>query len=124
MTLVALALCLFAACTPQSSPRQLAKTFWTDVQQEKYLEAVSLYYNIDELFSEDGKEMLVALMKVDMSLYGKITKVKVLSVDKDKEHPDRASVTVEITTENQSQPRVEAMDVIKSNGKWYIDFGI
>ena len=60
MLLLAAAICLFAACTPQSSPRQLAKTFWTDVQQEKYSEAVSLYYNIDEFISEDGKEALVS----------------------------------------------------------------
>jgi hypothetical protein len=123
MLLLAAAICLFAACTPQSSPRQLAKTFWTDVQQEKYSEAVSLYYNIDEFISEDGKEALVALMKVDAALYGKITKVKVLSVDKSDE-PDRAVVTVELTTENRPQPRVETMDVVKSNGKWYIDFNI
>ena len=121
--LLAASLCLFAACTPQSTPRQVAKTYWTYIQQEKYSEAVGLYNDIDKFFSEDGKEMLAALMKVEMSIYGKITKVKVLSVEKGTE-PDQATVSVEITTENSSQPRVETMDVVKSNGKWYIDFSI
>lgn len=121
--LLAATLCLFAACTPQSTPRQVAKTYWTYIQQEKYSEAVGLYNDIDKFFSEDGKEMLAALMKVEMSIYGKITKVKVLSVEKGTE-PDQATVSVEITTENSSQPRVETMDVVKSNGKWYIDFSI
>lgn len=121
--LLAATLCLFAACTPQSTPRQVAKTYWTYIQQEKYSEAVGLYNDIDKFFSEDGKEMLAALMKVEMSIHGKITKVKVLSVEKGTES-DQATVSVEITTENSSQPRVETMDVVKSNGKWYIDFSI
>ena len=121
--LLAATLCLFAACTPQSTPRQVAKTYWTYIQQEKYSEAVGLYNDIDKFFSEDGKEMRAALMKVEMSIYGKITKVKVLSVEKGTE-PDQATVSVEITTENSSQPRVETMDVVKSNGKWYIGFSI
>lgn len=119
---LALIVCLFAACSPQSSPRQLAKTYWTCIQQEKYTEAVGLYYDIDGLFSEDGKEMLASLMKVEMSIYGKITKVKVLSVEKTE--PDRAIVTVEITTEIKTAPVIEKMDVVKSNGKWYVDFSI
>lgn len=121
--LLSATICLFTACTSQSTPRQLVKTFWTDVQQEKYSEAVNLYYNIDEFISEDGKEALVALMEVDAALNGKITKVKVLSVDKGDE-PDRAVVTVELTTERRPEPRIETMDVVKSNGKWYIDYNI
>ena len=116
-------LCLLSACTPQSTPKQVVKTYWTDIQNEKYLEAVGLYYNIDGLFSEDGRELLASLMKVEMAAFGKITKVKVLSVDKTGES-DRAVVTVEITTENMTEPRVETMDVVKVNGKWYIDFEI
>lgn len=116
-------ICLFAACTSQSSPRQVAKTYWTCIQQEKYSEAVGLYYNIDELFSDDGKELLASLMKVEMSIYGKITKVKILSVDKENK-PDHATVTVQITTEDSTEPHTESMDVVKSNGKWYIDFDL
>ena len=116
-------LCLFAACTPQSTPRQVVKTYWTDIQNEKYSEAVALYYDIDGLFSEDGRDLLATLMKVEMAAYGKITNVKVLSVEKAGEK-DRAVVTVEITSENMSEPRVETMDVVKANGKWYIDFAI
>lgn len=114
--------CLFAACTPQSSPRQVAKAYWTAVQDENYSAAVDLYYNIDGLFSEDSKELLATLMKVEMEAYGKITSVKVLSVDKT--DSDKAVVAVELTTGNQSVPRVETMDVVKVNGKWYIDFEI
>ena len=121
--LLSATICLFTACTPQNTPRQLAQTFWTDVQQEKYSEAVNLYYNIDEFISEDGKEALVALMEVDAALNGKITQVKVLSVDTGDE-PDRAVVTVELTTERRPEPRIETMDVVKSNGKWYIDYNI
>ena len=121
--LFATAICLFVACTPQSTPKQVVKTYWTNIQQENYSEAVGLYYDIDGLFSEDGKEMLASLMKVEMSTFGKITKVKVLSVDKGSE-PDRAVVTVQIISENRSEPHVETMDVVKSNGKWYIDFSI
>lgn len=115
-------LCLFAACTPQSTPRQVVKTYWTDIQNEKYSEAVALYYDIDGLFSEDGRDLLATLMKVEMAAYGKITNVKVLSVEK--AGKNCAVVTVEITTENMSEPRVETMDVVKANGKWYIDFAI
>ena len=121
--LITATICLFTACTPQGSPRQVAKTYWTYIQQEKYSEAVGLYYDIDGLFSEDGKEMLASLMKVEMATFGKITKVKVLSVDKGNE-PDRAVVTVQVTSENRSEPHVETMDVVKSNGNWYIDFSI
>ena len=116
-------LCLFAACTPQSTPRQVAKTYWTAVQNGNYSAAVGLYYNIDGFFSEDGKELLSTLMKVEMAAYGKITKVKVLSVDKTGES-DKAVVAVELTTENNPEPIVETMDVVKVNGKWYIDFSI
>ena len=56
------------------------------------------------------------------SQYGKITSVKILSVDKTGK--DKAMVTVQLTTENQSEPQVETMDVVKVNGKWYIDFNI
>lgn len=101
----------------------MAKTYWTCIQQEKYSEAVGLYYNIDELFSDDGKELLASLMKVEMSIYGKITKVKILSVDKENK-PDHATVTVQITTEDSTEPHTESMDVVKSNGKWYIDFDL
>lgn len=120
---IALVLCLFSACTPQSSPRQVAKTFWSDIQQEKYEEAIALYYNIDELFSEDGKQMLTTLMEMQMASYGKISKVRVLSVDKT-DNPDKRVVSVEISSESQSEPFVETMDVVKSDGKWYIDFSI
>ena len=116
-------LCLFVACTPQSSPRQVVKAYWTAVQNEKYSEAVNLYYEVDELFSEDGKEFLSTLMKVEMKAYGKISKVKVVSVEKTGD-TDKAVVTVELTSENQSEPLVETMDVVKVNGKWYIDFEI
>lgn len=116
-------LCLFAACTPQSTPRQVVKAYWTAVQNENYSEAVNLYYDIDELFSDDGKEFLSTLMKVEMEAYGKISKVKVVSVEKTGD-PDKAVVTVELTTENKPDPRVETMDVVKVNGKWYIDFSI
>ena len=122
ITLLLLAICLFTACGPQSTPRQVVKTYWTDIQNEKYSEAVALYYDIDGLFSEDGRDLLATLMKVEMAAYGKITNVKVLSVEK--AGKDRAVVTVEITTENMSEPRVETMDVVKANGKWYIDFAI
>ena len=120
---VAAVMCLFAACTPQSTPRQVVKTYWTAVQNGNYSAAVDLYYNIDGFFSEDGKELLSTLMKVEMATYGKITKVKVLSVDKTGE-PDKAVVSVELTTENNPEPIVETMDVVKVNGKWYIDFSI
>ena len=125
LILIAMAatLCVFAACTPQSSPKQVAKAYWTAVQNEQYSEAVNLYHDIDGLFSEDGKELLSTLMKVEMEAYGKITKVKVRSVEKT-EDPNRAVVAVELTTENQPDPRVETMDVVKVNGKWYIDFSI
>lgn len=116
-------LCLFAACTPQSTPKQVAKTYWTAVQNGNYSEAVDLYYNIDGLFSEDSKELLATLMKVEMEAYGKVTKVKVLSVDKT-DDPDKAVVAVELTTENRPDPFVETMDVVKVDGKWYIDFEI
>ena len=116
-------MCLFAACTPQSTPRQVAKTYWTAIQNENYSAAVDLYYDIDGLFSADSKELISTLMKVEMAAYGKITKVKVLSVDKT-DKPDRAVVAVELTTENQPDPYVETMDVVKVNGKWYIDFSI
>lgn len=116
-------LCLFAACTPQSTPKQVAKTYWTAVQNGNYSEAVNLYYNIDGLFSEDSKELLATLMKVEMEAYGKVTKVKVLSVDKT-DDPDKAVVAVELTTENRPDPFVETMDVVKVDGKWYIDFEI
>lgn len=115
-------LCLFAACTPQSTPKQVVKTYWTAIQNEQYSEAVNLYYDIDGLFSEDSKELLATLMKVEMEAYGKITNVKVLSVDKTEK--DKAMVTVELTTENRPDPFVETMDVVKANGKWYIDFEI
>ena len=115
-------LCMFAACTPQSTPRQVVKTYWTAVQNENYSAAVDLYYNIDGLFSEDSKELIATLMKVEMEAYGKITEVKVLSVDKTEK--DKAVVAVELTTENRPDPFVETMDVVKSNGKWYIDFEI
>ena len=114
--------CLFAACTPQSSPRQVVKTYWTDVQNENYSAAVDLYYDIDGLFSEDSKQLISTLMKVEMAAYGKITDIKVLSVDKTEK--DRAVVAVELTTENRPDPFVETMDVVKANGKWYIDFSI
>lgn len=116
-------LCLFAACTPQSTPKQVVKTYWTAVQNGNYSEAVDLYYNIDGLFSEDSKELLATLMKVEMEAYGKVTKVKVLSVDKT-DDPDKAVVAVELSTENRPDPFVETMDVVKVNGKWYIDFEI
>ena len=115
-------LCLFAACTPQSSPRQVVKTYWTAVQNENYSAAVDLYYTIDELFSDDSQELVATLMKVEMATYGKITRVKVLSVDKTEK--DKAVVAVELTTENRPDPFVETMDVVKANGKWYIDFEI
>ena len=114
--------CLFAACTPQSSPRQVVKTYWTAVQNENYSAAVDLYYDIDGLFSEDSKQLISTLMKVEMATYGKITDIKVLSVDKTEK--DRAVVAVELTTENRPDPFVETMDVVKANGKWYIDFEI
>lgn len=123
ITLLLLAICLFSACGPQSTPRQVVKTYWTDLQNEKYSEAVDLYYDIDGLFSEDGRELLAALMKVEMATIGKITKVEVVSVDKGAT-PDKATVTVELTTEGSSSPRTETMDVVKFNGKWYIDFEI
>ena len=115
-------LCLFAACSPQSTPKQVVKTYWTAIQNEQYSEAVNLYYDIDGLFSEDSKELLSVLTRIQMAQYGKITSVKILSVDKTGK--DKAMVTVQLTTENQSEPQVETMDVVKSNGKWYIDFSI
>ena len=114
---------LIAGCTPQSSPRQVAKTYWTAVQEERFSEAVDLYYNIDGLFSEDGKAMLATLMEMDMSVYGKIKSVKVVSVEKSKDGKS-AVVTVEITMEENPNPRIETMDVVKSDGKWYVDFSI
>ena len=115
-------LCLFAACSPQSTPKQVVKTYWTAIQNEQYSEAVNLYYDIDGLFSEDSKELLSVLTRIQMAQYGKITSVKILSVDKTGK--DKAMVTVQLTTENQSEPQVETMDVVKVNGKWYIDFNI
>ena len=115
-------LCMFAACSPQSTPKQVVKTYWTAIQNEQYSEAVNLYYDIDGLFSEDSKELLSVLTKIQMAQYGKITSVKILSVNKTGK--DKAMVTVQLTTENQSEPQVETMDVVKSNGKWYIDFSI
>lgn len=119
---VAAFLCLFAACSPQSSPKQVVKTYWTAIQNEQYSDAVNLYYDIDGLFSEDSKELLSSLIRVQMAPYGKITNVKILSVEKTEK--DKAVVAVELTIENQAEPRVEVMDVVKVNGKWYIDFGI
>lgn len=114
--------CLFAACSPQSTPKQVVKTYWTAIQNEQYSEAVNLYYDIDGLFSEDSKELLSVLTRIQMAEYGKITSVKILSVEKTEK--DKAVVAVELTIENQTEPRVEAMDVVKVNGKWYIDFSI
>ena len=115
-------LCMFAACSPQSTPKQVVKTYWTAIQNEQYSEAVNLYYDIDGLFSEDSKELLSVLTRIQMAEYGKITSVKILSVEKTEK--DKAVVAVELTIENQTEPRVEAMDVVKVNGKWYIDFSI
>ena len=125
LILIAMAaiVCLFAACTPQSTPKQVVKTYWTAFQNEKYSEALNLYYNIDELFSEDDKAFLVTLMKLEMEEYGKITNVKILSVEKG-EDPNQAAVGVELTTENLPAPKVMTMDVVKVNGRWYIDFSI
>ncbi len=121
--IVATAAVFFVGCSSQSTPKQVAKSFWENVQQEKYDEAINLCAGIDELFSKDEKGFLAALLYSETKAWGKITKIKVVSVDKT-DGGNKATVELEISTENSNEPLSKTMKAVKKNGKWYIDYGI